>query len=130
MEALREVLAEDPRIVYALVFGSSARGTAHAGSDLDIAIGLEPHTRVSALELGGLIARLESTSGRSIDVVVVNEAPPPVAYRVFRDGRVILEKDHRTLVEHKTRAILEYLDFLPIETLATRGVLAAAAHGR
>jgi hypothetical protein len=43
---------------------------------------------------------------------------------------VILEKDHRTLVEHKTRAFLEYLDFRPVETLATRGVLAAAAHGR
>ena len=130
MEGLEKVLAEDPRIVYALVFGSSARGTAHAGSDLDIAIGLEPRTRIGALELGGLIARLEGAGGRRIDVVVVNEAPPPVAYRIFRDGRVILEKDHRTLVEHKTRAILEYLDFRPVETLATRGVLAAAAHGR
>jgi hypothetical protein len=130
MEGLEKVLAEDPRIVYALVFGSSARGTAHAGSDLDIAIGLEPRTRIGALELGGLIARLEGAGGRRVDVVVVNEAPPPVAYRIFRDGRVILEKDHRTLVEHKTRAILEYLDFRPVETLATRGVLAAAAHGR
>ena len=130
MEALRRVLAQDPRIAYALVFGSSARGTAHAGSDLDIAVGLEPRARISALELGDLIARLESTSGRSVDVVVVNEAPPPVAYRIFRDGRVIMEKNHHTLVEHKTRAILEYLDFRPIETLAACGVLTAAAHGR
>ena len=124
------MLAEDPRIGYALVFGSSARGTAHAGSDLDVAVGLESRTRLSALELGDLIARLEGASGRSVDVVVVDEAPPALAYRVFRDGRVIVEKNHRTLVEHKTRAILEYLDFRPIEALAARGVLAAAAHGR
>ena len=130
MDALRNVLAEDPRIAYALVFGSNARGTAHAGSDLDIAVGLESRTRLRALDLGGLVARLERASGHSVDVVVVDEAPAAVAYRVFRDGRVIVEKNHRTLVEHKTRAILEYLDFRPIEALAARGVLAAAAHGR
>ena len=124
------MLAEDPRIAYALVFGSNARGTAHAGSDLDIAVGLESHMRLNALGLGDLIARLERASGHSVDLVVVDEAPPAVAYRVFRDGRVIVDKNHRTLVAHKTRAILEYLDFRPIEALAARGVLAAAAHGR
>jgi predicted nucleotidyltransferase len=130
MDALREVLADDSRIAYALLFGSSARGTAHPASDLDVAIGLEPQVRLGALELGDLIARLEHASGRSVDVVVVDEAPAVIAYRVFRDGRVIAERNHRVLVEHKTRAILEYLDFQPIETLAARGVLAAAAHGR
>lgn len=130
MDAVRKVLAEDPRIGYALVFGSSARGTAHARSDLDVAVGLESRTRLSAFELGDLIARLERASGRSVDVVVVDEAPAALAYRVFRDGRVIVEKNHRALVERKTRAILEYLDFRPIEALAARGVLAAAAHGR
>jgi predicted nucleotidyltransferase len=130
MDALREALAEDPRIDYALVFGSHARGTAHAGSDLDIAIGLEAHARIGALDLGELIARLERVSGRSVDLVVVNEAPPALAYRIFRDGRLIAENNHGTLVAHKTRAILEYLDFLPTETLAARGVLTAAADGR
>lgn len=130
MEELRKALLDDPRIDYALVFGSRARGTAHEHSDLDIAVGLEPDTRLSALELGDLIARLEHACGRAVELVVVNEAPPAVAYRAFRDGHVIAERNHRTLVEHKTRAILEYLDFQPIEALATRGVLAAAAHGR
>lgn len=130
MDALRTVLAEDPRIGYALVFGSSARGTAHAGSDLDIAVGLESPARLRALEVGELVARLERAGGRPVDLVVLNEASPAVAYRVFRDGRLIVEKNHRLLVQHKTRAILEYLDFRPIEALAARRVLAAAAHGR
>jgi predicted nucleotidyltransferase len=129
MDALRQVLAEDPRIEYALVFGSLARGTAHAGSDLDVAVGVKSSTRIGALELGDLLARLERAAGRSVDLVVLDEAPPGLAYRIFRDGRVIVEKNHRALVERKTRAILEYLDFRPIETLAARGVIAAAAHG-
>lgn len=130
MDALRKVLAEDPRIGYALVFGSSARGTAHENSDLDIAIGLESCMPLDALELGALIARLEAASGRLVDIVVVDEAPPAVAYRAFRDGYALVVNNHLTLVEHKTRAILEYLDFQPIEALAAPGVLAAAAHGR
>ena len=130
MEAVRKLLAEDSRIDYALVFGSSARGTAHAGSDLDIAVGLRSPQRLSALGLGDLISRLERASCRPVDLVVVNEAPPPLAYRIFRDGRLIVERNHHTLAEHKARAILEYLDFQPIEALAARGVVTAVAHGR
>jgi predicted nucleotidyltransferase len=129
MDDLRQVLDEDPRIDYALVFGSSARGTAHAGSDLDIAVGLSSRERIGALEIGDLIARLERAAGRPVDIVLLDEAPPAVAYRVFRDGRVLVEKNHRALVERKVRAILEYLDFRPIEALAAAGVLSAAARG-
>jgi predicted nucleotidyltransferase len=129
MDAVRQVLAADSRVEYALVFGSRARGTAHAGSDLDVAVGLRSPARLGALELGDLLARLEHAAGHSVDLVVLDEAPAGLAYRVFRDGRVIVEKSHRALVERKTRAILEYLDFRPIEVLAARGVLTAAAHG-
>lgn len=130
MEALRRILQDDPRIEYALLFGSSARGTAHAGSDLDIAIGLAARVVMKPLELGALVAKLESAAGQAVDVLILDEAPAAIAYRVFRDGQVIVEKNHRALAERKARAILEYLDFQPIEALAARGVLAAAAHGR
>jgi predicted nucleotidyltransferase len=129
MDALRRILAEDARIEYALVFGSSARGTAHAGSDLDVAVGLKSSMRLGALELGDLVSRLESAAGCPVDLVVLDEAPPGLAYRVFREGRVIVEKNHGALIERKTRAILEYLDFRPIESLVASGVLTAATHG-
>lgn len=130
MNTLRQVLDEDERVDYALLFGSSARGTAHAHSDLDIALGLKAGTCMEPLDLGDLVARVERATGRAVDVLLLDEASPAIAYRVFRDGRVIVDRNHRALVERKTRAILEYLDFRPIEALAARGVLAAAAHGR
>lgn len=56
---------------------------------------------------------------------------PSVGYRAFRDGRVLIERDHAALVERKARAILEYLDFKPVEERCVAGVLrAAAARGR
>jgi len=61
---------------------------------------------------------------------LLDEAPPPLAYRVFREGRILCEADRRAMVARKARAILEYLDFRPIEERCTAGVLAAAARGR
>jgi len=130
LDPVRRVLEGDARIAYALVFGSSARGTAHARSDLDLAIGLRPGRPPDVREIGSLVARLESAAGRPVDLVLLDEVGPALAYRVFRDGRVLLERDRSALVERKARAILEYLDFRPVEELCTRGVLAAAVRGR
>ena len=128
-EPIANVLSAEPRIGYALVFGSCARGTSHAGSDLDIAIGgLSQPLDVRAL--GDLISRLESAAGQPVDLLLLDEAPPTIAWRVFRDGVVVLERDRPALVRRKARAILEYLDFKPVEDLFTRAALAAARRGR
>jgi len=118
-EPVSRVLAADPRISYALMFGSCARGTQHAQSDLDLAIGglSQP---LSVLDLGDLIGRLEAAAGRPVDLTLLDEAPPGLAYRVFRDGRILLERDHDAFARRKARAVLEYLDFKPVEDLFAR----------
>jgi predicted nucleotidyltransferase len=128
-EALRAVLEADARIAYALIFGSVGRGSGHARSDLDVAVGLRSGAALDALAVGDLISRLEAAAGRPVDLVLLDKAPPTVAYRVFRDGRVILERDRAAFVERKARAILDYLDFKPVEDACSRGVLAAAKRG-
>jgi hypothetical protein len=48
-----------------------------------------------------------------------------------RDGRLLVERDHAALVARKARALLDYLDFRPVEERCAAGVLrAAAARGR
>ena len=84
LESLRQVLAEDPRVAYALLFGSSARGAASPHSDVDVAIGLAAGVRLSALELGALVSRLEDAAGKPVDLVLLDEAPP--RRRGRRDG--------------------------------------------
>jgi predicted nucleotidyltransferase len=121
IDALAAVLRADPRIGYALIFGSAAKGTMHANSDVDVAIaGTVP---LSLLDLGALAARLEQAVGIPVDLVVLDEAPPGLAYRIFRDGVVILARDATALGARRARAILEYLDFRPIEDLCTKAVL-------
>lgn len=130
MDALRRALEQDARLAYALLYGSRARGSDHPRSDLDIAVGLAPGVRLDAQAVGDLVSTLERAAGRPIDMLLLEEAPPPVAFRVFRDGSLLLDRDHAAFAQRKARAILEYLDFRPLEELAARGVLAAAAHGR
>jgi hypothetical protein len=72
-----------------------------------------------------------SAVGRSVDLVLLDEARPALAYRIFRDGEVIIERDHAALVARKARAILDYLDFKPVEERCAAGILrATAARGR
>lgn len=127
LDALRRILESEPDVAYALLFGSSARGTARPDSDADIAIELAADAPRDVGALGRLSARLESAAGHSVDLVLLDEAPAPLAYRIFRDGRLLVERDHGALVARKARALLEYLDFKPVEDRCAAGVLRAAA---
>lgn len=129
IDALRRQLDEEPQIGYALLFGSTARDTAHATSDADIAIGATGALGTDTLALGGLASRLESVAERPVHLVLLDDAPPGLAYRVFRDGVPLIVRDEGALRARLARAVLEYLDFKPVEDLFTREVL-RARHGR
>src|SRR5437870_12526417 len=86
LDALRHVLEAEPGVAYALLFGSGARGTAHPGSDADVAVELTAGASRDVQALGGLAARLESAAARRVDLVLLDEAPAPFAYRSFETG--------------------------------------------
>ena len=86
IDAVRDILEASPRVAYGLLFGSHARGTAHAQSDVDIAIGVVDRGHLTHDELGDLVPRLERVTGHSVDLVIVHEAAIPLAFRVFREG--------------------------------------------
>ena len=131
LDALRRILEAEPAVAYALVFGSTARGTERPDSDADVAVELTSGAARDVHALGGLTARLMSAAGRPVDLVLLDEAPAPLAYRIFRDGRLLVERNHAALVARKARVLLDYLDFRPVEEQCAAGVLrAAAARGR
>jgi predicted nucleotidyltransferase len=128
IDRLCEIVERDPRIAYALIFGSAATGKGTVHSDVDLAIGLAGDRQLDTLDLGALTSEVEAAAGAPVDLVLLEEAPPGLAYRVFRDGRVIVARDPAGLARRRARAVLEYLDFQPVEALCARGVL-AARHG-
>lgn len=113
---LRDLLAAAPdAVVAAWLFGSMARRTARATSDVDVAILLRapPAKTLDGLYLD-FEGSLERGLRRPVQVVVLNEAPVDLVHRVFRDGRVLLDRDRSARLRYMVQARNEYFDMLPI----------------
>jgi predicted nucleotidyltransferase len=113
---LRERLVPVPQGVVAIyLFGSVARGTARASSDVDVGVLYEVTPPATLEGLGfDLAARLEPAIGRTVDLVVLNRAPADLIHRVLRDGILVVEIDRRRRIEFEVRARNEYFDLAPI----------------
>ncbi|MBW1881268.1 MAG: nucleotidyltransferase domain-containing protein [Deltaproteobacteria bacterium] len=125
IDALTHVLNADERVRYALLFGSRATGRSHPRSDVDVAVALSGDAGLDALL--ALASRLEGAAGGlRVDLVDLDRAGPVLAFRVFRDGRLLLCRDRTAFVERKARAISLYLDFRPVQERLVSGALEAA----
>lgn len=113
---LRTFFAVHPDgIVAAYLFGSVARGTAGARSDVDVAVLFEaaPPATLEGLplDLESQIARLV---GRPAQVIVLNTAPVGLIHRVLRDGVLLLDRAPRARIRFEVRARNEFFDLQPI----------------
>ena len=87
-QELRQALARMPLVRMGLLFGSQARGTAGADSDIDIAV------QAPASEGPSIAAALSAACGREVDVVTLDDPPIPLLDALIRDGEVIFEAEH------------------------------------
>ena len=93
LQMVAALLAADSDMVAAYLFGSFAKGTESAASDLDVAVLLgagvdrtEHSDRAIQLSLV-----LSKRLGREVDLVILNAAPPFLKFQIFRYGTPILE---------------------------------------
>jgi predicted nucleotidyltransferase len=86
-----------PGLVSAYLFGSYSLGRAHAESDVDIGVLLRHAKYPTARERFEarllLIAELQRAVGREVDLVILNDAPPPLARRIVTAGRRVFDAD-------------------------------------
>jgi predicted nucleotidyltransferase len=118
-------LAAEPDVLVAYLFGSRARGTARPGSDVDVAVLLAEDADAHGRQL-----ELMATLGQGVDVVVLNQAPVALAYRVLRDGVLLVRRDERARVEHWARTVDRYLDSAPLRRALERGLRHRLEEGR
>jgi hypothetical protein len=115
LSRVKTVLEGHGGVVAAYVFGSFARGTAGPSSDVDIAVLYE---KAPPSVLGSPPMRLEGVLERElrrpVQVVCLNSAPPDLAIRVLRDGRLLLERDRAARIRHEVRLRNEYWDLEPV----------------
>lgn len=119
---VRDVVADSPPAVVAVyLYGSFARGTAAATSDVDLAILLQAPARPSLQSLEReLEARVEAAVRRPAQVVMLNGAPCDLVHRVLRDGVILLDRDRAARIRFEVQARNEYFDMEPIRRLYRR----------
>ncbi len=117
-QVLREFFAaQTGGIIAAYLFGSVARGTAGAWSDVDVAVlyTAAPPATLEGLPLD-LEDRIEHLVNRPAQVIVLNTAPVSLVHRILRDGVLLLDRDPSARIRFEVRARNEFFDLQPILT--------------
>lgn len=121
LQALRTALRTEPNVRLAVLFGSQAKGTARADSDIDLLVEL---ANPEAAQVAALSGRLEQRLGRDVQLVRLQDArrSPTLLADALRDGRVIVDRhdgwaalrDEAAVWERRAaRDALSSLDDLP-----------------
>ena len=105
----------DPTVLVAYLFGSVARGTDTAKSDIDVGIVVTNFQSGSfdALRLD-LKTKLDLALGREVDLVVMNAAPVDLIHRILWDGIIAHEADRSARIRFEVDARNRYFDLLPV----------------
>jgi predicted nucleotidyltransferase len=116
-------LEAQPEVLAAVVFGSAAAGRLRSESDIDLALLFAEDGLPDALAALELRAALEQRVGRDVDLIILNQASPILAFQAVKKGQVIVCKDARAYQLYVVRLISEYADFKRIRRPIEEAVL-------
>jgi predicted nucleotidyltransferase len=107
------------------LFGSIGRGRETKESDIDIAI-LIDESRLKRKSYDILKKEYFSASPRftlrPVDIVILNTASPHLKHHILKTGKMLFDRNRRLRVLFTARAIVEYLDYKPIEDICLGAV--------
>ena len=107
------------------IFGGYVKGRKAGESDIDIAV-LIDKSRFKNKDFELLKRKYYEASPRfsmrPVDIVILNTAPPFLKHQVLKTGRVLFDRNRKLRVRFTTNAIIEYLDYKPIEDICFSGV--------
>jgi hypothetical protein len=116
----------------AYLFGSQATRRTHPSSDIDVAVlldeALTPDERFAErIRLLGDLSRIFGTD--HVDLVLLNEAPPLLAYEVLRHGVLLYCADAQTRIEFQVRTLRAYEDTIPLRRILSEAMVARLKAG-
>jgi hypothetical protein len=129
IERLRAALGGGPPLALAVLFGSTARGAMHTGSDVDVAILPEDPALSLSAELE-LQAALEAAARRRVDLVRLDTDDVLLRWEIARAGVPLFECDPGAFARFTAGAALAWLDFEPVFSRARRTYLERLAESR
>lgn len=121
IEILTRRLEQRDDVAAAWLYGSWARGTERASSDVDVGV-LHAGEPPDGLEgyLFELQDDLQRDVRRPVQLVVLDRASADLVHRVLRDGILLVEHDRSKRVRFTVRKQHEYFDLEPLRRLYRR----------
>jgi uncharacterized protein len=124
VEAVQTYLAEHAPVIAAVIFGSAAGGPLRPDSDVDLALLFAAEQVPGEDEILEMRADLEQLLRRDVDLIVLNQASPILAFQAARHGTLLFCRDRRAYERFLVRLITEYADFKRIRRPIEEAVLA------
>jgi predicted nucleotidyltransferase len=123
LSTLKSLITESFRhqkgVIAVLLYGSYARGTAKADSDVDIAVLYEHESVPAETELWTLQGYLEEKLEREVDLVCLNDISLILASQIYKYHQRVVVNDQKKLDEYFMRLMVNYAELkefrLPIE---------------
>ncbi len=91
-----------------LLFGSYARGTQNAESDIDIAI--KPNRKISKKEIFEIRLELEETIKRDVDLINLDYINDDFRYEILMNGKILYCKEQLKFELYKLDMCQQYFD--------------------
>jgi predicted nucleotidyltransferase len=123
----------DKEVAAAFLFGSQARGNARPRSAFDLAVILAPDLSASQRwrkRLALLDQAAMALGTDAVDLIVLEEAPAPLAHRVIRDGRLVLDRDPHRRVFVVEAALRQYFDEAHLRAVLDEDLKSRLQEGR
>ncbi len=117
IEKLQHFLSDDENVIFAVIFGSYARGKHKKGSDIDV--GIFFRDTPEGLKLLNLINRLSELIGKNVDVVVLNKASAFVRHQIMKNKVVLIIKDRTIYCHFREKTISDYDEYKYISGMNT-----------
>jgi len=132
---LVEKLRPDRDLVALYLFGSYAKGKQTSVSDIDLAVLLDrvfPPGRYFEKKLNLLSIITSALRTDEVDLIILNQAPTALSYRVLSQGRLLYEEEDRKAqrVSFQVQTFDRYFDFRPVERVLHEGLIRRIKEGR
>jgi len=133
--SLIEKLSLDEDIIALYLFGSYAEDKQTPVSDIDLAVLLKrdfPQDSYFEKKLTLLSTITSLLKTDEVDLVILNQVPPALSYRILSKGSLLFEKtDQKSQrVSFQVRICDRYFDFKPVEKVLHEGLVRRIREGR
>ncbi|MBU4554115.1 MAG: nucleotidyltransferase domain-containing protein [Candidatus Desulforudis sp.] len=116
IDIAKEYLKQQPDVSAAYIFGSVAKGSMRARSDVDVAV-------FFSTKVGDKLARfdrrlelemaLQDRIHRPVQIVDFEAASPVLKHEIMKSGVLVVDNDPTYRVAQEVSALRKYLDFKP-----------------